>query len=64
VDGLDDHAWRSIAYALVEGVVLAIEISRDDIDATCIKPTPDAASSCCTAPCPAEPATSSASPSD
>ena len=34
VDGLDDSAWRSIAYALVEGAVLALEISRDDIDAT------------------------------
>ncbi|TYB39726.1 DEAD/DEAH box helicase [Micromonospora sp. AP08] len=34
VGGLDDSAWRSIAYALVEGAVLALEISRDDIDAT------------------------------
>ncbi|WP_349876357.1 DEAD/DEAH box helicase [Micromonospora sp. HUAS YX12] len=33
-DGLDDGAWRSVAYALVEGAVLALEISRDDIDAT------------------------------
>ncbi|MEV1111262.1 DEAD/DEAH box helicase [Micromonospora sp. NPDC049751] len=33
-DGLDDSAWRSIAYAIVEGAVLALEISRDDIDAT------------------------------
>jgi hypothetical protein len=34
VEGLDDSAWRSIAYALVEGAVLALEISRDDIDGT------------------------------
>ncbi|MBO4209123.1 DEAD/DEAH box helicase [Micromonospora echinofusca] len=34
VHGLDDSAWRSIAYALVEGAVRALEISRDDIDAT------------------------------
>ncbi|SDT60812.1 DEAD/DEAH box helicase [Actinoplanes derwentensis] len=34
VVGLDDSAWRSIAYAVVEGAVLALEISRDDVDAT------------------------------
>ncbi len=34
VTGVDESAWRSIAYALVEGAVLALEISRDDIDAT------------------------------
>ncbi|MEH0985437.1 DUF1998 domain-containing protein [Micromonospora sp. CPCC 205556] len=33
-DGLDDGAWRSVAYGLVEGAVIALEISRDDIDAT------------------------------
>ncbi|MEO3777967.1 DEAD/DEAH box helicase [Micromonospora sp. B11E3] len=32
--GLDDSAWRSVAYAVVEGAVIALEISRDDIDAT------------------------------
>lgn len=34
VEGLDDGAWRSLAYALTEGAGLALEISRDDIDAT------------------------------
>ncbi|MEV4656450.1 DEAD/DEAH box helicase [Micromonospora sp. NPDC049301] len=34
VVGVEDNAWRSVAYALVEGAVRALEISRDDIDAT------------------------------
>jgi ATP-dependent helicase YprA (DUF1998 family)/rubrerythrin len=32
--GVDSSAWQSVAYAVVEGAVLALEISRDDIDAT------------------------------
>ncbi|WBB99736.1 DEAD/DEAH box helicase [Solwaraspora sp. WMMA2080] len=32
--GIDDNGWRSLAYAVVEGAVQALEISRDDIDAT------------------------------
>jgi ATP-dependent helicase YprA (DUF1998 family) len=33
-DGLDESVWRSVTYALVEGAVIALEISRDDIDGT------------------------------
>ncbi|HEX5542249.1 MAG TPA: DEAD/DEAH box helicase [Micromonospora sp.] len=34
VENLDEGVWRSMAYSLVEGAVLALEISRDDIDGT------------------------------